>query len=125
MVDSVDRLEFLLRILNPFPSWNTLFSPLYLCKLQVHMFSTHNVTLSFSVSITSELYWTARVQNKFVVPALCPLLSSMEPVVNSVSKLRCILDVLDKCKLCDGISDVELVQQWHEGASSLHGLSGN
>ena len=45
--------------------------------------------------------------------------------MNSISKLRCILDVLDKCKLCDGISDVELVQRWREGASSLHGLSGN
>lgn len=97
VVDSVDRLEYLLRILNPFPSWNTLF---YLCKLQVRMFSTHNVTLSFSVSITSEFYWTASVQKKIVVPGLCLLLSSMESVVNAVSKLRCILDVLNTRASC-------------------------
>ena len=35
VVDSVDRLEYLLRILNPFPSWNTLFT------LSVQMASPH------------------------------------------------------------------------------------
>ena len=29
VVDSVDRLEYLLRILNPFPSWSTLFQVLH------------------------------------------------------------------------------------------------
>ena len=67
------------------------------------------------------MFRTISVQN----PGICPLLSSMEPLVNSISKLRCILEMLDNCKFCDGISDMELVQRWREGASSLHGLSGN
>ena len=53
VVHSVECLEYLLRLLNPFPSWNIVYSPLLLCKVQVHIFRTHNVTVSFSVSVTS------------------------------------------------------------------------
>ncbi|KAL5491702.1 hypothetical protein EMCRGX_G017039 [Ephydatia muelleri] len=57
VVHSVERLlRFLLGILY-------INSPL-LCKVQVHIFCTHNVTVSFSVSITSEFCWTISVQNK-------------------------------------------------------------
>ena len=86
VVHSVERLlRFLLGILY-------INSPL-LCKVQVHIFCTHNVTVSFSVSITSEFCWTISVQNKVVVSGIWPLLSSIEPSVNSVSKLRVILEM--------------------------------
>ena len=79
---------------------------------------------SYCVSINQELQWSLSIQNKGISLDACTLLSCFSGVVNSVSKLRSILEVLDTTTVCMGNPDQDLVHQWHCNASSLHSFSG-
>ena len=128
VVQSVERLEHFIRLFKLFPSWSISFPgpPLIITKLQVlHLLHLHHpATVVFSLSITSEFGWSISIQNTVVTPGKCALLSSLAPVVNSLAKLGCVIELLNNCKVCDGISDHELVHHWREKSSSLHSLLG-
>ena len=64
------------------------------------------------------------LQNRTIRSDVCSMLSFLPTDVNSLVKLKSVLDVLDGSYLCSGNPDHLLVQQWHYNASTLHGLSG-
>eukprot|EP00731_Ephydatia_muelleri_P009301 Em0004g1639a len=125
VVQTLDALATRLRLLNPFPSWTVADQGVLIISKMHFVVTQSPKVFSYCVSINQELQWSLSIQNKVISLDACTLLSCFSGVVNSVSKLRSILEVLDTTTVCMGNPDQDLVHQWHRNASSLHSFSGN
>ena len=124
VVQTLDALATRLRLLNPFPSWTVADQGVLIISKMHFVVTQSPKVFSYCVSINQELQWSLSIQNKVISLDACTLLSCFSGVVNSVSKLRSILEVLDTTTVCMGNPDQDLVHQWHRNASSLHSFSG-
>ena len=129
VVPSLERLTCNLSLLNPFPAWTVVsrYPSLVLLKFQIHgsgISVNVNRTINYCVSIHQELNWSFSLQNRTVHSDVCSMLRFLPTIINSIGKLKYVLDKLDGAYLCGGNPDRHLLQQWHYNASTLHGLSG-